>query len=57
MRDDALQEAWVAHLEGREPNSFVRAFLRRQERRAARERPFSQLPPGVQAAIHNAAPA
>ena len=32
-RADALQEAWVAHLEGRNPAQAVNTYARRQRRR------------------------
>lgn len=40
-RDEAIQEAWVAHLEGRCPWQAVWAFDRREGRRTVRERPSS----------------
>jgi len=42
-RRDAAQEAWVAYLEGKDPNSTVRTFLNRAWRREQRFVPFSQL--------------
>jgi hypothetical protein len=34
MRDDALQEAWVAHLEKRDPVAAIWAFVKREQRYA-----------------------
>lgn len=36
-RDDAMQEAWLAHLEGRDPAKAVSAFRHRVRRRRLRE--------------------
>lgn len=36
-RDDAVQEAWIAHMEGRDPAKAVHAFRERQRRHRARE--------------------
>lgn len=36
-RDDAAQEAWVAHLEGRDPAKAVSNFRHRERRRRIRE--------------------
>ena len=30
MREDAAQEAWVAHLEGRDPGAAIRTYFRRE---------------------------
>jgi hypothetical protein len=32
LREDAIQEAWAAHLAGEKPDSAVRRFTRRQQR-------------------------
>jgi len=44
FREDAIQEAWVAHLEGRKPWAAVVTFLKREKRHEEREIPYSQLP-------------
>jgi len=46
MRDDAVQEAWVAFLSGRDPARAVNTFARRERRRAMRWLP-GQLPESV----------
>lgn len=53
MRDDALQEAWLAQLEGREVDVAVWSFLKREERLARREKPFSQLSMKMQVLIQD----
>ncbi len=35
-RDDAVQEAWVAHLEGRNPARAVNTYARRERRHRQR---------------------
>ena len=42
-KDDALQEAWVAHLEGRNPARAVSTFAQRELRRRHREVAMSNL--------------
>ena len=42
-RDDALQEAWLAHLQGADAAAAVAAFVRRERRRERREVAISQL--------------
>jgi len=42
-REDAAQEAWLAHLEGRGPVKAMDAFRKRQERYDARFTPFTAL--------------
>lgn len=40
MRDDALQEAWVAFLSGRDPARAVNTYARRERRRRMRWLPL-----------------
>ena len=42
-REDALQEAWLAHLEGRNPQSAIRAYARSETRHEERERTSADL--------------
>jgi hypothetical protein len=42
-REDAVQEAWVAHLAGRDPNAAVWAYVKRRARTERKSLPFSQL--------------
>jgi len=42
-KDDALQEAWVAHLEGRNPARAVNTFAQRELRRRRREMAKSDM--------------
>ncbi|HUS92088.1 MAG TPA: hypothetical protein VM695_09575 [Phycisphaerae bacterium] len=44
-REDALQVAWVAHLEGHSANRAVVAYVNFRRRREARTVCFSQLDP------------
>jgi hypothetical protein len=37
-RDDAVQEAWLAHLEGRSPARAVNTFAQRERRHRRRQR-------------------
>ena len=46
-RDDAAQEAWVAHLEGGDPAKAVSRFRHRERRRRMRESTCNQLPAGA----------
>jgi hypothetical protein len=39
MREDALQEAWVAFLSGRDPARAVNTYARRERRRRMRDLP------------------
>ncbi|OQY98827.1 MAG: hypothetical protein B6D36_17045 [Planctomycetes bacterium UTPLA1] len=39
-RDDAVQEAWLAHLEGRNPARAVNTFARRERRHRQRMLPI-----------------
>jgi hypothetical protein len=36
LRSDAIQDAWLAHAEGRKPDLAVRALLRQEERHKTR---------------------
>ena len=36
-RDDAVQEAWLAHLQGRDPLRAIETFLRRERRHRERQ--------------------
>ena len=42
-REDVLQEAWLAHLEGRNPQSAIRAYVRSETRHEERERASADL--------------
>ncbi|MCL4199068.1 MAG: hypothetical protein KJZ69_16380 [Phycisphaerales bacterium] len=42
-RDDALQEAWLAHLEGRPAATAVNTYTKRQRRWRKRMRPLTGL--------------
>lgn len=44
-REDAMQEAWLAYLEGRDANAAVWAYVTRVRRRETRCPCFSQLAP------------
>jgi hypothetical protein len=44
LRPDALQAAWLAHAEGRKPDSAVRALLRDEQRHKARKPNFDLCP-------------
>lgn len=44
-REDAVQEAWLAHLEGRNVLSAVRVYARGEKLHELREVPHSQLAP------------
>jgi hypothetical protein len=44
-RADAMQEAWLAYLEGRDANAAVWAYLKRVRRRETKCPCFSQLAP------------
>jgi hypothetical protein len=46
LHDDAVQEAWAAHLAGLDPNLAVWSFLDRSRRAERRCVCFSQLEPG-----------
>lgn len=50
-RDDAVQEAWLAHLEGRDPAKAVSAFRHRLRRRRLREVVNDDLVTGVLSSI------
>ena len=50
-REDAVQEAWVAHLSGQDAGQAARAYVRRARRREMRATCFSQLPPEVEKRI------
>ena len=43
MREDALQEAWIAHLSGGDPAKAIHAFAEREKFRQRHRKPFSQL--------------
>jgi hypothetical protein len=45
FREDALQEAWVAHLEGRSAIAAMHNYTKRERKHERREVPFSQLTP------------
>ncbi|MDZ4818174.1 MAG: hypothetical protein SGJ20_04290 [Planctomycetota bacterium] len=47
LRDDALQAAWVAHKEGRKPDSAVRALVRHEQRHKATKPNFDLCPAGT----------
>jgi len=51
LREDALQEAWLAQLAGGRPDRRLRAYARREERYRARYVPISQLDKGLQRAL------
>jgi len=51
FRQDAIQEAWVAHLEGRNPISTIKDYCRRELLHEERETPFSQTPHRGQVAV------
>jgi len=53
-RDDAVQEAWLAHLEGRDPAKAVSAFRHRERRRRLRLVVSGDLAVGVLASIASA---
>ena len=42
-REDAVQEAWVAHLEGRDPLLGARAYLKREMRHEYEKPNFTSL--------------
>lgn len=42
-KEDALQEAWVAHLEGRNPVSAVKVYVRQEVRQEHGQGPISQF--------------
>ncbi len=42
-REDALQEAWLAYLEGKNPIMAVKGYWNRERRHERREAPFSQV--------------
>lgn len=44
LRRDAFQEAWLAHHEGRKPDSAVRALLRHEERHRAKKPDLDRCP-------------
>jgi hypothetical protein len=50
-REDAVQEAWLAHLEGRDPAKAVSAFRHRLRRRRIREVVSSDLVTGALSSI------
>lgn len=50
MREDALQEAWVAHLSGGDPLKSLWSFVKR-ERRRERHAPIEQTDDGEPYAI------
>jgi hypothetical protein len=43
LREDAIQEAWVAHLEGGDPLDAIQRFDTRERRHKKRFVPVSQL--------------
>ncbi|OQB82383.1 MAG: hypothetical protein BWX88_04015 [Planctomycetes bacterium ADurb.Bin126] len=45
LREDAIQEAWVAYLEGHNPRRQVQRFVQRHRRWERRQKPGSQLLP------------
>jgi hypothetical protein len=54
-REDAVQEAWLAHLEGRDPATAANTYLRRQRRYRQREAatdPLGALPVAANSAAH-----
>ena len=44
---DLSQEAWLAYLAGRNPNTAAKNFLAREFIHSRREVPMSQIPPAV----------
>lgn len=46
LREDAIQAAWVAHTEGRKPDSAVRALVRHEQRHKATKPDFNKCPTG-----------
>ena len=42
-REDAIQEAWLAHLEKRKPTTAIKDFLKREKLHEKRITPASQL--------------
>jgi hypothetical protein len=44
LREDAVQAAWLAHAEGRKPDSAVRALLRHEQRHNAAKPNFDLCP-------------
>ena len=44
LREDAIQEAWVAYLERADPWRRIQRFVRHQRRQERRQTPGSQLP-------------
>jgi hypothetical protein len=56
LRQDAIQEAWAAHLAGENPNDAVRSFVRRNARAERRFLCFSQLDPDEQERIYTELP-
>lgn len=47
LRDDAIQEAWLAVAEGRKPDSAVRALVRHEQKHAARKPNFDYCPTSI----------
>jgi len=56
-REEAMQEAWVAHLGAEDPNIAVWSYLKRIRRRERRCTCFSQLDPREQLRIYEELPA
>jgi len=44
FRDDAIQAAWLAHAQGRKPDSAVRALVRHEQRHRASKPNFDICP-------------
>ena len=42
-REDAIQEAWLAHLENRNPKTAINNYLKREKLHEKRATPASQL--------------
>jgi hypothetical protein len=47
LREDAMQEAWLATLEGRKPDSAVRQLARREARLSAMQVDMDHCPPAA----------
>ena len=53
LRSDVLQEAWLAFLMRRNPDTAARNYLHRQRREEANHAAASQLSPDMQAEFQN----
>ena len=51
-REDLLQEAWLAYLDGRNPNTGARNYLHREDLHELRECDLSQMGPAQRGQYH-----